>query len=435
MRDISITLIILGSLPLILRSPIIGIYFWSWLSYMNPHRLCWGFAVNMPFAQLVALATLVGLLVTREDKSLPRTRETVTLGLFIAWMFVTTLFALNPEGAWMEWNKVWKIEVMTFATMLVTKSLKRIETLIWIIVLSIGYFGVKGGIFTMLTGGGYKVWGPESSFIGGNNEIGLALIMTIPLMRYLQMNSGRVWVKLGFWAALPLCAASILGTQSRGALIGIVAMGIFLVLKGKNRIPFGLVSLAGAVVLYEFMPDSWHERMATIKTYEKDGSAMGRINAWGFAVNVAKDRLVGGGFETFRGYLFDIYAPNPNDFHDAHSIYFEVLGEHGFIGLGLFLALAFFTWRSASALIDTSQNYPELRKIKDLMRMIQVSLVGYLVSGAFLGLAYFDFYYHLVAVVVMSGQVVKKHVAALPAARTAPVRDTDGFVRRPVKSP
>jgi len=72
------------------------------------------------------------------------------------------------------------------------------------------------------------------------------------------------------------------------------------------------------------MPDAWMQRMGTIKTYEQDGSAMGRINAWHFAFNLALDRpIVGGGFETFQPDLFLKYAPEPENYHDSHSIYFE----------------------------------------------------------------------------------------------------------------
>ena len=52
------------------------------------------------------------------------------------------------------------------------------------------------------------------------------------------------------------------------------------------------------------MPQQWFERMATIKTYEQDASAMGRINAWNMAFNLAKDRPLGGGFDAFQWDMF-----------------------------------------------------------------------------------------------------------------------------------
>ena len=87
--------------------------------------------------------------------------------------------------------------------------------------------------------------------------------------------------------------------------------------------------------------------MMSITEYEQDGSAMGRINAWWMAWNLAKANFTGGGFDIYEPAVFQAYAPNPTDVHAAHSIYFQVLGEHGFIGLILFVAIWIAVWRSA----------------------------------------------------------------------------------------
>jgi probable O-glycosylation ligase (exosortase A-associated) len=443
MRDLIVTLIVFGSVPFIFRSPAIGILMWSWLAYMNAHRACWGFARSMPFSLIIALSLLLSLLISKEDKKIPWTRETTMLAIFILWMLITTIFALNPEGAWEQWNKIWKIQLITFLTLMVIKDQRRIYLLVATIAASLGFYGVKGGIFTILTAGSYHVWGPDGTVIGGNNEIGLALIMTIPLIRYLRMHSKPIWLKNGCLAAMILCVVAVLGTQSRGALLGLVAMGTFLVMKGKNRFAYSILAIFGGLTLYMFMPDSWHERMGTIKSYDQDGSAMGRINAWGFAINLAMSRLLGGGFETFDPYLFKIYAPNPDDYHDAHSIYFEILGEHGFIGLAIYLTLALFTWRSAARIAKEANHYPELKPLADLMRMIQVSLVGYAVSGAFLGMAYFDLYYALISIVVMSGYVVRRYAtntdmtensqATISESTVSTPGRSGSFVRKPIR--
>src|SRR2546428_6902930 len=114
-----------------------------------------------------------------------------------------------------------------------------------------------------------------------------------------------------------------------------------------------------------------------------------------------------------------MYAPYPGDLHDSHSIYFEVLGEHVFVGLGLFLMLGLMTWRTASWVIRRARRDREKRWVADLAAMVQVSLVGYATAGAFLGLAYFDYYYTLVALVVLCKVVLVSGTAdkvAVPAA-------------------
>jgi probable O-glycosylation ligase (exosortase A-associated) len=158
--------------------------------------------------------------------------------------------------------------------------------------------------------------------------------------------------------------------------------------------------------------------MSTIQNYENDESANGRINSWKMAFNMAKNRALGGGFDCFQSYSFALYAPNPDDVHDSHSIYFEVLGDHGFVGLAIFLLLGLMTWGTASWVIARAHRDRERRWLADLCAMVQVSLIGYASAGAFLGLAYFDYYYTLIALVVLCKAVLVSQIrVAEPAKR------------------
>lgn len=204
-----------------------------------------------------------------------------------------------------------------------------------------------------------------------------------------------------------LTAIAAIGTQSRGALLAASAMGLMLWWKSRNKFFTGLLVIAAVVTIAMFMPEAWYERMSTIKTYDQDESALGRINAWRFAWNLAMDRpLVGGGFETFQPWLFGIYAPEPDRVHDVHSIYFEMLGEQGFVGLFLFVLLGVLTWRTATRIRKVVALSTDIKSLSDLAAMLQVSLIGYAVGGAFLGLAYFDFPYHIMASVVILSKLV-----------------------------
>ncbi len=399
MRDLLVALLVFGSIPFIFYRPYIGVLVWSWLGYMNPHRLAYGFATDFPFAQIVAIVMIIALVFSKESKRIPWTRETIVLVMFLIWMLFTTLNAQFDGLAWQQYTKVIKIQVMVFITLMIMGSKERLNLLIWVIVLSLGFFGVKGGVFTIMTGGAYRVNGPDGTFIGGNNEIGLALIMIIPLMRYLQLTVKHALLKHGLTVAMLLTVLSIVGTHSRGALVGGVAMLTFLILKSRKKFVFIIMLVIAVPAAINFMPGHWFERMNTIETYDEDESANERIEAWIYAFNYAVNHpIVGGGFEVFAGRT------------DAHSIYFEVLGEHGFVGLGIFLLLGFFTWSSAAWVIRKTKEVDELVWASDLMKMIQVCLVGYAIGGAFLGLAYFDLLYHFVAIVILTRVLVTKEL-------------------------
>ena len=407
MRDILVGLLILGSIPFILKRPWFGIIVWSWISFMNPHRLGWGFMTTMPVAQLVALATLFGVLFSREPKRIPWTRESITLVLLLLWMTVTTFFANYPAAAWPQWEKVVKIQLMIFVAMMLITSRERVHLLVWTMVISMGFYGVKGGIFTILQGGAHRVYGPPGTFIGGNNEMGLALAMTVPLMYYLYQETQRKYVRWGLIAAMMLTTLAAFGTHSRGALVGMAAMGGMLWWKSKQKVLMAGLVIAGASTVFLFMPQEWFDRMVTIKTYQEDGSVQGRFRAWAYAYSVASSRLVGGGFETFRGQT------------DAHSIYFEILGEHGFVGLGLFLTLGLLTWLGAAGIRRATEGTSDMVWMARLARMIQVSLVAYATAGAFLGMAYFDYAYNLVLIVIVCKAILGGRQAGVQPARAA----------------
>jgi putative inorganic carbon (hco3(-)) transporter len=350
---------------------------------------------------VVGVATIAAFVFSKGKKEMVWTRETVLLLIFVGWMFITTVFALYPDQAWLQWNKVWKIQLMIFLIILLIKNRQQINWMIWVIALSLGYYGVKGGIFTIIHGGQFHVQGPAGTFIGGNNEIALALVMTIPLIRYLHLQETRRWIKTGLAGAMVLTGVAAIGSQSRGALLAMATMGLFLWLKTRNKIVTGVFMAIAVVIMVAVMPQQWYDRMNTIETYQTDASALGRINAWHTAFNVAKVRITGGGFDMFQPATFRQYAPEPWNAHDVHSIYFEQIGEQGFIGFGFFMLLWFFTWRRARQVIHQCKHDPGNKWASDLAAMIQVSLVGYATGGAFLGLSYFDLPYHLMATLLL----------------------------------
>jgi len=214
-----------------------------------------------------------------------------------------------------------------------------------------------------------------------------------------------------------LTSLAAIGTQSRGALLGMGAMALMLWWKSRQKFFLALVLGLSALGIYGFMPEQWFDRMSTIKTYESELSAQSRFDSWQFAFNLASSRFLGGGFETFSGRS------------DAHSIYFEAMGEHGFVGLGLFLMLWLFTWMAAGRIRRISEKTPDMAWMATLARMTQVSLVAYLSAGAFLGMAYFDYPYNLVLIVVVCNAILASRRAGPQAAPVAAATLADGIAR------
>lgn len=408
MRDYLIFAIVFGLLPFILKRPVVGILTFVWISLMNPHRLTYGAAYDFPFAAVIAGTTLISLLLTSEPKRLPLTPVTVVLVLFLGWITLTGFFAFNPSLAWLGWSNVLKTALMALIAMLVINSEKDIKALALVMALSLGFYGLKGGIFTLLSGGGNRVVGPAGTYISDNNTLALGLIVALPLLWYLQGLASKAWLRIGFIGLTLLTLIATIGSYSRGALLGGAAMLFVLWLKSRQKLLSSSAIVLVVLITLTFMPAQWFERMNTIDDYEQDASAMGRINGWQFAINVAKDNFMGGGFNAFTPEMFYVYAPVPTDFHVAHSIYFQMLGDHGFVGLTLFLGLMFLAWRTGTRVKKFCKGKPDFKWAADLAMMCQVSIVGYAVAGAFLSMPYYDFYYYIIALLVLLDKLINE---------------------------
>lgn len=426
MRDIIITLMVFGTLPFILRNAWFGVLVWSWLSYMNPHRLAWGFAYTFPYAQIVAIVLLVSLIASSERKVLPGNRLVFLWISFLAWNVFCTFFAFYPEYAMEQLQNVLKIQLVTFVTLMLMTNFERINQLIWVIVFSIGFYSVKGGAFTIMTGGNFHVFGPEGSYIMENNTLAVAVLMILPMMMYMYKFPPKPWVKKIMPICIFLSFVSVVGSQSRGAVLAIGAVGGFFWLKSNSKAITLVAFLGLGMFALLLMPQAYFERVQSIAEYQEDSSAMERLKAWEFSINMANDRFTGGGFNSWSMENYHKYAPGAKQAFVAHSIYFGVLGDSGWPGLLLFLAILFTIYRQLVKIIKATDNDPERQDFNYLARMLQISMIAFMSGGAFLSLSYFDLAWHIMAMTVamttMIGAIDKTPAPTQPVGRRMPPR-------------
>jgi len=411
-RDVILFAIILTSLPLSFLKPHVGIYFWYWITFMNPHRFTYGFMYSFPVALLSGSATMAGALLVRRKAPILQAPEMVILLTMTVLFTFNTVLALFPT-AWAEWEKVIKVLIMTFFTVALIDTRPKLRILLMVTVLSIGFVSCKGAIWGVMTGGQYRLWGPEGSALEDNNSMALALNVTIPMALFLAKTELRPRVRLVFLAIALFSLFGVVLTYSRGGLLGLAAVLTLLTYRARRNLGLVFLVIVTCAAVLAFIPSSWYDRMKTIETYEKDDSAMQRIETWHFAWDLALKRpLTGGGFEGFRA--------NPSQGRNPHSIYFGMLGEQGFVVFFLFIALLASCYTGLGRIEKRTRGRPELSWYTDLASMLRVSLVAYMVSGAFLNLQYFDLFYLVVALVAIMRYLVRVESAALASAPGAP---------------
>lgn len=434
LRDLAIAALLFGGMPVAFVNPVYGVLLYAMFGYLNPHRLTWSFAQNLPVAFYTAVATMAGWVFYKGDRKLPVTRETVLM--ILLWLLASLgwVTALNPPGFAAEWDRFTKILLMIFLAMSLMKTRDHVRYLYWVVALSIGFYSLKGAVWGMRGGVGW-VFGPEGSFFQGNNGLGLAINMVWPLFLMMARNERHPWVRLGLWVLFWVSPLTIVLTNSRASALALAVTAAVLFTRVRRKVLFGLIGVVALMAAVPFIPARWYDRMDTIDEYQEDASAMGRINAWHASWNMAWDYpLTGGGLNAFTPETIWRYAPNPEDYHDVHSIYFEVLGEIGFPGLFVFLGLIGSTMlsliriRRASALLPNGEFYANYADATLL------GLVGYLTNGAFVGMAYFDLFYQFVGLTVsmkylLGAELQAAHLEAAPRAGAG------GYLEGPPSSP
>ena len=418
MRDIALFMLLVGSIPFIFRRPFIGVLLWCWISYMLPHRMMFGFMYTFPVAQMIAIVTLAAYVFSKEPKTISLEAPIKWLIAFYLMMFLSWLLHDKTPFVNMLAMKVLKVQFFTLIILTLLTTRKRIEAALWVVALSIGYYGVKGGAFTLITAGAYRVWGPPDGFFGENNAMAVTNLMIAPIFLYLSTTVNKSWAKWALIGCAGLTVIAVFGSHSRGALLSLLAAGFIFWLRSKRKMLPALAVLIAFPIMFSFMPDNWHERMGTIFVSEEGGehresSSASRLNAWQAGFNMSLSHPFAGGFNAETPKNWIIYAPNPNDFVAFHSNYFQVLGKHGWFALICFLMVFYSSWRLANRVIKSINDEPSLKWAENLCRMLQVSIVVYMVGGAFLSLAYFDLPYHFVISIVAIKIIVDRQLSKL----------------------
>lgn len=395
MRDIFLLISILIGLGYTIRYPFVGVLLWEWFSLMQPHQEAWGFSRSLPLNLIVVLVTVGSWLASDEPKKIPRHPIIVLLFVLLAWMTFNSFFAFNPTWSWPFWDRTWKIFFLGLMISIMANTRVRVDAIIGVAAISLLYYGIKGGVFTIETGGQYKVFGPDNSIIADNNQLALALLMIIPLVEYLRTNTSSRILSLGFLASEILTGVSVLGSYSRGAYVAMAALALLALVRTRRKFLYLTTVALVMVPAYYLMPQAFFDRVNTIQDAGTDASFQGRVTAWHVAFRYATDHFpFGAGFygPQLKG-IFNAYYPG-EDAHAAHSIYFQVLGEHGFIGLVIYLAIVTVSLVVCARIAKKRPGLgPQDQKIGT---MIQLSLVAFFVGGAALSMAYYDLFVVLI---------------------------------------
>lgn len=426
MRDLVMFGMVLAWLPMAFMNGFIAFLLWIYTTLMSPQFYLYGFMSGFRYVFVFAGLALGLLLLGRvQDRgAFIKDKSMVLLLLFIAHAVTSAAIAWtsNPQVPF-RLEVFIKGMALALAAPYFLTSRERIHAALIVIVAGLGLHGVIDGAKVLASGGGHNIRGILGASLSDNNLMALGMVMLLPLWLYLAKYSTNRWVKWGYLGGFALCILAVLGSNSRGGFLALSILGLWYWLTSPRKLVSAIFVAIVAAGVVHFAPDRWFDRIATIKEAGEDQSFLGRVAAWKVSVNIANDHpLFGGGFDStqvtaiwekykYTPNFIDIAIPADMGFKAAHSNYFQVMGDLGYIGLLLFLALmasAYITrWQINDLVKRTSSSNTWA---SDLSTAITLSLVAYMAGGAGVSLGYFELVYLQIVMLTIVRQMLLRQV-------------------------
>ncbi|WP_374411777.1 putative O-glycosylation ligase, exosortase A system-associated [Novosphingobium colocasiae] len=465
MIDLGFTAFFLLLLAAGFKRPFVWVLLYLYVDIVQPQVISWGILSHIPVSLIAFGAAFLGWLLMDDKRD---ARFTMRQGLLLALLLYcgyTTLTAAYPLDAPEKWSWVWKALLFAIFLPLTLRTRLRLEAVALVMVLAASALIIDGGLKTAAGGGGYgslRIFVDSNSGLFEGSIISAVAIAIIPIVVWLARygtifpSDWRVWT---FAAALIFaCALIPVGTQARTGLVCLAILCMLYLRTAKHRFLIAGVMAAGLVVAVPFLPKAFMDRMGTIQNHQSDQSAGTRLAMWKWTWQYAKDHPMGGGFYAYQsavvkyetvvaqtvGSTTTVTTGEVEEQGRAyHSSYFEMLGEQGFPGLGLWLLLQL-TGLLQMELIRRrwrKRTGPDEAWVAPMAVSLQLGQVVYLIGSGFVGIAFQPFVLMLIGLQCGLWSYIKRieqpltSRTARPRAETGAPSRLRGFGEVPVPAP
>ena len=406
MRDMLVFGLMLAWVPMAFMSAFVAFLIWIFVSLISPQLYLYGFMADFRYAFVFA-AIALGLLFLGRVKNRGTfilDKITVLLLIFVLHAVTSAVLAIysNPLAPFRLETFLKGMALALVAPFFIT-SRWRLHLTIVVLIASLGFHGLLDGLKVIASGGAHNVRGIPGGPLADNNLMAVGMVMILPLCMYMIKYSAN---KLAKWAVISifiLLILTILGSNSRGGFLALAVVGVWYWITSQRKGMSAILLAVLAAGVIQVAPERWFDRVSTIKTAAEDQSFLGRVAAWKVSINIASDNpIFGGGFDATQVKpIWDMHKHTPNvidyqipegmDYKAAHSIYFQVLGDMGYVGLLIFLALlaaAFITRWEINGLVKRAP----ARNVwaSDLSTALTLSLVAFMAGGGGVSVAYFE---------------------------------------------
>jgi putative inorganic carbon (HCO3(-)) transporter len=399
-----------------LQGPLYAACLYLWIAYFRPEAWAWSTLFTTLNMSYIAGAYLV----VRTLMSGTRLRfdmRTCLLLLFLGQALLSAWFGLNREHSMGYWQEFAKVIVVSILLTNIIQTAADLRLILIVITLSLGFEAGKQGWAQLILNPGQRNdnWIP---FLGDNNVVAVGMAMLLPIVGALAATSTG-WQKRAFQFLSIGVLYRGLSTYSRGGFLSLASVGTLWFWRSPHKIKTAGAVLVVTLLVLPVLPQQFWDRMSTIApapAEERDNSQQGRFHFWQVALAMANDRPLAG--VGHNGYEL---AYNTYDFSDGryernrsvHSAWFGVLGELGYPGLLLFVAITVSSFLTCRRVRLAAQRGEIPGPLGPYAIGLESSLVAFIVGGSFVSFQYVEMLWHYFALAIALERVAATEAAAL----------------------
>jgi putative inorganic carbon (hco3(-)) transporter len=403
-------------------------------------------------AKAMVVLCILGLFFARRSYFEKRSSRGVDIALLAFWVsaLFSVFFARAPELAWAAFVETLSWAVIYFLLSRILISSARLRVFVFLFLLlnfKLGQFVIRYYFLEISWGRSQQylaaqgVGAGSTDFFGNSADLGVAMVVAWAIAGALIFGESKKFTRLLLLSSFVVFFGAILLCGSRGAVVGAAAVALAAWAKNPKKI-------AGIVILfffifgtYYFLPEGSREKMLSAMDYQHDPTAFHRTLLWKAGIKMFEEHpAFGVGFANFGRVYEEQFANDDPDRGRAsariewvpHSTYIQALSETGLAGSLSLLALLILcfrlnarTRRQLKLLGRASQRSFEYR----LSIGLDLALVGYLVSGAFVAVLYYPHLWFLL------GLSVALHVTVLRQEPQTEPAEPESYDRRLVLTP
>lgn len=381
----------------IISNPYLGIFYYFLNEYLRPVDFLTGLR-PLRLSLLIEALTLVSwiLFLGRFQRKLKWDKLNNLYIAFIAVMGLTVVTAMNNRYAF----DTTQLMIVNFVIFLIATNIvnseRRLEGLIWLLLIVHLYHAFKGiynyAIIGYVAAGQRTSGVTGSSFIGDENDFALALNVMLPFAYFYYVYTKNLFKKYLSFSIMVIFVLAVVSSMSRGGWVGLMAIIFYCIIKSKRKVRSLVITGALAAAIVLFAPaEYWQEVQSISDTNE--ATAQSRFNYWKAGVRMFLDNpLIGVGAgngpirmpEYVQGFR-DSATQWGRTFHGTLP---QVLGELGGLGFGLYIIMIIYALR----LLAYIGKLPFIENSETLhvaSSGAAVSIVGYMVTATFLSTAYY----------------------------------------------